>query len=156
MVMQQEAESLTNRMRAKGLRLTHQRKILADLLDSAEVHLDAEAVYRRARRRDPHIHRATVYRTLNTLKKLGLVDELDLMHVTGDRHYYEIRPSVFHIHLVCMKCGNVEEPSGPFWEEMRGRVQRETGFHPEVMRLEMGGRCVDCQERGERQAGEAT
>jgi len=147
MVMQQESESLTERMRAKGLRLTHQRRILAELLDTAEEHLDAEAVYQRARKRDPHIHRATVYRTLNTLKKLGLVDELDLMHVTGDRHYYEIRPSVFHIHLVCMQCGKVEEPSGPFWEEIRGRVQRETGFHPEMVRLEMGGRCIACQER---------
>ena len=63
-------------MRAKGLRLTSQRRILADLLEQAEEHLDAEAVYRLARRKDPRIHRATVYRTLNTLKKLGLVDEL--------------------------------------------------------------------------------
>jgi Fe2+ or Zn2+ uptake regulation protein len=132
-------------MRAKGLRLTHQRKILADLLDSAHEHLDAESVYQRARRQDPHIHRATVYRTLNTLKKLGLVDELDLLHITGDRHYYEIRPSVFHIHLVCVTCGGVQEPSGRFWEEIRGRVQRETGFRPEVIRLEMGGLCTDCQ-----------
>jgi len=137
--------SLSERMRAKGLRLTLQRRILADLLDSAEEHLDAEAVYVLARKKDPNIHRATVYRTLNTLKKLGLVDELDLMHVTGDRHFYEIRPSVFHIHLVCMKCGGVQEPSGSFWEEMRGRVRRETGFQPEMIRLEMGGLCVDCQ-----------
>ena len=143
--METHQESLAHRMRAKGLRLTHQRRILADLLDSAEEHLDAEAVYILARKKDPNIHRATVYRTLNTLKKLGLVDELDLMHVTGDRHFYEIRPSVFHIQLVCMKCGKVQEPSGPFWEEMRGRVRRETGFHPEMIRLEMGGMCVDCQ-----------
>ena len=108
MATQHAQESLSERMRSKGLRLTHQRKILADLLDSADEHLDAEAVYQRARKKDPHIHRATVYRTLNRLKKLGLVDELDLMHVTGDRHFYEIRPSVFHIHLVCMECGSVQ------------------------------------------------
>jgi Fur family ferric uptake transcriptional regulator len=138
-------DTLAERMRSKGLRLTTQRRILAELLEHAEEHLDAEAVYRLARRRDPRIHRATVYRTLNTLKKLGLVDELDLMHVTGDRHYYEIRPSVFHIHLVCMRCGAVAEPSGRFWETLRSRVHRETGFKPEVVRLEMGGRCVECQ-----------
>lgn len=142
-----QEESLAGRMQAKGLRLTHQRRILADLLDRAEEHLDAEAVYRLARKKDPSIHRATVYRTLNTLKKLGLVDELDLMHVTGDRHYYEVRPQVFHIHLVCMSCGAVEEPSGPFWENMRARVQGETGFRPETVRLEMGGQCVACQKR---------
>ena len=73
------------------------------------------------------------------------------MHVTGDRHFYEVRPSAFHIHLVCMKCGSVQEPGGPFWEDLKQRVQRETGFKPDVVRLEMGGYCTRCQEtlRGE-------
>jgi len=150
-----EQESLTERMRNKGLRLTHQRMILAKLLDEAEEHLDAEAVYQLARLKDPSIHRATVYRTLNTLKRLGLVDELDLMHVTGDRHFYEIRPSEFHIHLICMECGAVEEPSGPFWEEMKSRVQKQTGFRPSIVRLEMGGLCVSCQKKKPRQQRKA-
>ncbi len=132
-------------MRARGLRITHQRKILADLLDRASDHLDAEEVYRQASRKDPRLHRATVYRTLNVLKKLGLIDELDLMHVSGERHYYEIRPSEFHIHLICMSCGSVEEPSGPLWQNLKRRVHEETGFKPEIVRLEMGGRCVNCQ-----------
>ena len=140
-------ESLIDRMRAKGLRMTSQRLVLAELLENADEHLDAEKVYQLARRKDPKIHRATVYRTLNTLKKLGLVDELDLMHVTGDRHFYEIRPSVFHIHLVCMRCGAVEEPSGAFWQELKVRVMEETEFKPEVVRLEVGGTCTACQNR---------
>lgn len=143
-------ETLLERMQLKGLRMTHQRRILCELLEEAEEHLDAEEVYHRAREKDPNIHRATVYRTLNTLKKLGLVDELDLMHVSGDRHYYEIRPSVLHIHLICMKCGAVQEPGGPVWEEMKARVHRETGFKPEIVRLEMGGRCIDCQDDDDR------
>ncbi|HUC44772.1 MAG TPA: transcriptional repressor, partial [Candidatus Sulfotelmatobacter sp.] len=89
--------ALTDRMKAVGMRLTGPRRVLADLLERAEKHLDAEEVYQRARALDPGIHRATVYRTLNRLKKLGLVDELDLMHVSGERHYYEIRPSTLHI-----------------------------------------------------------
>jgi Fur family ferric uptake transcriptional regulator len=143
-------ETLIDRMRAKGLRMTSQRTILAELLQNAHEHLDAEKVYQLARRRDARIHRATVYRTLNTLKRLGLVDELDLMHVTGDRHFYEIRPQVFHIHLVCVRCGAVEEPSGSFWQDLRRRVVEETGFRPEVVRLEMGGTCTACQEADER------
>jgi Fur family ferric uptake transcriptional regulator len=149
--MAAEKESLTERMRSKGLRLTHQRKVLAQLLDEAEEHLDAEAVFQLARRKDPSIHRATVYRTLNTLKRLGLVDELDLMHVTGDRHFYEIRPSEFHIHLICMRCGAVEEPGGRFWEELKSRVEQQTGFRPEIVRLEMGGICVACQAAKKKQ-----
>jgi Fur family ferric uptake transcriptional regulator len=138
--------NLTSRMKAAGLRMTQQRRLLAELLESAREHLDAESVYRLARTRDPRIHRATVYRTLKMLKELGLVDELDLMHVPGDRHFYEVRPSAFHIHLVCMKCGSVEEPGGPFWEDLNRRVQRETGFEPSIVRLEMGGYCTRCQE----------
>ena len=143
--MNARGETLTDRMRAKGLRMTAQRLILAELLQDAHEHLDAEKAYQLARRRDPRIHRATVYRTLNTLKRLGLVDELDLMHVTGDRHFYEVRPSVFHIHLVCLSCGAVQEPSGSFWQDLRRRVVEENGFRPEVVRLEMGGQCTACQ-----------
>ncbi len=139
-------ESLLDRMHAKGLRLTHQRRLLAELLESAEEHLDAEEFYRRAQRRDPEIHRATIYRTLKTLKKLGLIDELDLMHVNGERHYYEIRPRTLHIHLVCMRCGKVQEPGGRFWEDLKTRVRKETGFKPDMVRIEMGGRCTACQE----------
>jgi len=139
-------------MRARGLRLTSQRRILADLLEQASEHLDADAVLARAQEKDPSIHRATVYRTLHRLKKLGLIDELDLMHVSGERHFYEIRPRAFHIHLVCTVCKGVEEPSGPFWEDLKQKVERETGFHPEIVRLEMGGRCRRCLRRGEGRA----
>jgi Fur family ferric uptake transcriptional regulator len=139
------SSSLMSRMKAAGLRMTQQRRLLVELLESADEHLDAETVYQLARERDPRIHRATVYRTLKMLKQLGLVDELDLMHVPGDRHFYEVRPAAFHIHLVCVKCGSVEEPGGPFWEDLNRRVRRETGFQPSVVRLEMGGYCTRCQ-----------
>lgn len=138
-------QPLLERMRDKGLRVTAQRRLLAELLERADQHLDAEAVYLRARRQDPTIHRATVYRTLSTLKRAGLIDELDLMHVAGDRHFYEVRPSMFHVHLVCMSCGDVEEPGGRFWNDLKTKVSRETGFNPEVVRLEMGGQCRRCR-----------
>ena len=137
-------ESLLTRMKASGLRLTGQRKILADLLENAEEHLDAESVYRRAKAKDGTIHRATVYRTLNRLKKLGLVDELDLMHVSGERHFYEIRPSTLHIHLVCTTCKKVEEPGEAFWDDLKRRVESENGFRAEVVRIEMAGCCASC------------
>ena len=143
--MSAERPSLLEGMRARGLRVTHQRRVLAELLERAEVHLDADAVLARAQEKDPSIHRATVYRTLHRLKKLGLIDELDLMHVAGERHYYEVRPKAFHIHLVCTSCKGVQEPSGPFWEELKRKVERETGFKPEIVRLEMGGLCKRCR-----------
>ncbi len=138
-------ESLLERMEARGLRMTWQRRLLAELLEQAAEHLDADEIYERARDQDPRIHRATVYRTLKTLKRMGLIDELDLMHFSGERHFYEIRPKSFHIHLVCMRCGSVQEPGGPFWEELKHKVRREAQFQAEVVRLEMGGVCARCQ-----------
>lgn len=148
--MKTASESLLSRMQGKGLRLTDQRRVLADLLDQAAEHLDAESVYRIAKKKDPSIHRATIYRTLNTLKRLGLVDELDLMHVSGERHYYEVRPRAFHIHLVCTSCHGVEEPGGAFWEELKRRVRSDSGFQAEVVRLEMAGLCSSCGRRASR------
>lgn len=139
--------TLAERLRSHGVRMTGQRRLLIDVLESADEHLDAESVFRRARAKDPSIHRATVYRTLHRLKKLGFVDELDLMHVSGERHYYEIRPSTLHIHLVCTKCKGVDEPAGPFWENLKRRVHDESGFQPDVVRIEMAGVCADCQRR---------
>ena len=138
------SEGLLERMKARGLRLTGQRKILAELLETAEEHLDAESVYQLAKAKDETIHRATVYRTLNKLKKLGLVDELDLMHVSGERHFYEIRPSTLHIHLVCTTCKRVDEPDEAFWDDLKRRVENENGFRPEVVRVEMAGVCAAC------------
>lgn len=143
----EKQKSLEERMRVRGIRMTPQRILIARLLENAREHLDADSVYRLARKKDHRIHRATVYRTLSTLKKLHLIDELDLMHVEGDRHFYEVRPRSLHIHLVCMTCGKVAEPSGKFWESMKGKVFRETGFRPEVIRLEMGGVCEDCRKK---------
>lgn len=138
------AGNLVDRMRARGVRITEQRRVIAELLDDATEHLDAESVFRLASLRDPRIHRATVYRTLGRLKKLGLVDELDLMHVEGERHFYEVRPRSFHVHLVCLSCGKVLEPSGAFFDDLRARIRRETGFRPELARMEIGGRCREC------------
>jgi Fe2+ or Zn2+ uptake regulation protein len=145
-------DGLLDRMKASGLRLTGQRKIVADLLETADEHLDAESVYRRAKAKDGTVHRATVYRTLNRLKKLGLVDELDLMHVSGERHYYEIRPSTLHIHLVCTACKRVEEPDEAFWDDLKRRVENDNGFRPEVVRIEMAGVCASCLRKRARRS----
>ena len=140
-------DGLLERMKARGLRLTGQRKVLAGLLETADEHLDAESVYRAAKAKDGTIHRATVYRTLNKLKKLGLVDELDLMHVSGERHYYEIRPSTLHIHLVCTSCKRVDEPDEAFWDDLKRRVENAYGFRPEIVRVEMAGVCAACLKK---------
>src|SRR5712692_2757830 len=68
---------------SRGLRMTRQRRTILEIVETAKTHLDASQLLRKARKVDPGIDRVTVYRTLGLLKRHGLVDELDLMHLQG-------------------------------------------------------------------------
>lgn len=132
-------------LRERGVRLTRQRKILLDVIDSSGVHLDAEQLYQLARQKDPKLNRVTVYRTLKLLKEGGLVDELDLMHFDGDQHYYETRTKQEHAHIVCLRCGKVEEFFGDVLQRLRRQIEATLGFQILIARSEIGGYCSHCQ-----------
>ncbi len=131
---------------SRGVRMTHQRRLLVQIIQSADSHLDALALWRRARQEDPSLNKVTVYRTLAMLKKHGLVDELDLMHLEGGRHYYEARTTRDHIHLACLKCGRIQEFESSLFEKLKGQIERERRFNIKVVRVEAGGYCDHCRE----------
>ena len=83
----------------RGLRMTRQRRVILQVMDDAEQHLDVDQILERARKIDSGVHLVTVYRTIDLLKKQGLIDELDLLHLRGDRHYYESHGPRDHIHV---------------------------------------------------------
>src|ERR1700684_3463762 len=135
---------LLNEVEAKGVRLTAQRRALIETIQRADSHLDAATLLSRARQVDPKIDRATVYRTLELLKRLGLIDELDLMHLNGEKHYYEVRTQKDHLHLACFGCGAIEELVSPTFERLKKEIIHDWGFHIDVIRLEGGGLCSHC------------
>src|SRR5579862_7960507 len=116
-------ETIRGSLKERGVRPTRQRQILLDLLDKTGDHLDAESLFQMAKEKDPKLNRVTVYRTLNLLKKGGLVDELDLMHVEGDQHYYESRLKQEHAHVICLRCGKIEEFFGEHLLKIRRQVE---------------------------------
>jgi Fur family ferric uptake transcriptional regulator len=132
-------------LKKRGVRLTRQRQILLDLIDQSGQHLDAESLYKMAQERDPKLNRVTVYRTLKMLKMGGLVDELDLMHFAGDQHFYETRMKQEHAHIVCLRCGKVEEYFGEPLQKLRRQVETTFGFQIAIARTEIGGYCAHCQ-----------
>jgi Fur family ferric uptake transcriptional regulator len=132
-------------LRQRGVRLTRQRQILLDLIDQSGQHLDAESLYQLAHEKDPKLNRVTVYRTLKLLKEGGLVDELDLMHYGGDQHYYETRLKQEHAHIICLRCGKVEEFFGEPLQKLRRQVESHMGFQILIARTEIGGYCPHCQ-----------
>lgn len=138
-------EGIRDSLKERGIRLTRQRQILLDLIDKSGEHLDAERLYSLARQEDPKLNRVTVYRTLKLLKQGGLVDELDLMHLGGDQHYYETRMKQEHAHVICLRCGKVEEFFGEPLQRLRRQIEDHFGFNVIIARTEIGGYCSHCQ-----------
>lgn len=142
-----EEPILLARLSAKGERLTNQRRAIIQVIEKSEQHLDAASLLQRARTIDPSVNRATVYRTLDLLKKHRLIDELDLMHLSGEKHFYEAKPERDHIHLACFECGAIEEYTSALFDALKAELLSQTGFHSRVVRMEVGGRCRRCCTR---------
>ena len=138
-------DSIEGSLKERGVRLTRQRQILLELIDKTGEHLDAERLFQMAKEKDPKLNRVTVYRTLKMLKTSGLVDELDLMHYVGDQHYYETRLKQEHAHVICLRCGKVEEFFGEPLHKLRRQVEQHFGFQIVIARTEIGGYCAHCQ-----------
>ena len=138
-------DSTEGSLKERGVRLTRQRQILLELIDQTGEHLDAERLFQMAKEKDPKLNRVTVYRTLKMLKLGGLVDELDLMHYGGDQHYYETKLKQEHAHVICLRCGKVEEFFGEPLQRLRKQIESHFGFQVMLARTEVGGYCAHCQ-----------
>jgi Fur family ferric uptake transcriptional regulator len=128
----------------RGIRLTRQRRVILQVIDDAEQHLDVDQILDRAQKIDPDVHLVTVYRTIDLLKKHGLIDELDLLHLRGDRHYYETHGPRDHIHVACLKCGKVREFESRLYEQLKDQIARDFKMKITMARTEVGGYCEEC------------
>ena len=128
-------------LKERGVRLTRQRQILLDLIDKSGSAPGCRAPVLMAKEKDPKLNRVTVYRTLKMLKAGGLVDELDLMHIGGDQHFYETRLKQEHAHIICLRCGKVEEFFGEPLQKLRKQIEQHFGFEVLLARTEVGGYC---------------
>ena len=103
-------------------------------------------ITRRAQKIDPRIHRVTIYRTLDLLKRQGLIDELDLLHIRGEGHYYESHGPRDHIHVACLRCGKVREFESRLFEQLKKQIERDLNVKITVTRTEIGGYCEACRQ----------
>jgi len=133
---------------ARGVRMTRQRRLLVDIIQNSPRHLDAATLLEIARKQEPELDRATVYRTIALLKDRGLIDELDLMHIEGEKHYYEAKTNRDHCHMACFRCGAIMEYVSSSFEKLKKEMAGQSGFQIRVVRLEVGGVCKRCQNAG--------
>ena len=125
-----------------GRRVTRQRSLIMEIIRQGRGHLDADEIYRRAREKEPRLSLSTVYRTLQMMKKLNLVEEL---HFDDNHHHYEVKPSAEHHHLVCLGCGRVIEFSYPLSRYLKKRAPEAKDFDIVETEVRMTGYCAKCR-----------
>ena len=129
-------------LKTTGVRVTKQRSLIMQIIRQG--HLDADEIYRRARKKEPRISLSTVYRALQTFKKLGLVEEI---HLDDTHHHYEVKPSTEHHHLVCLDCGRVIEFQYPLPNYIKRHVPETRDFDITEIEVRITGYCAKCRQR---------
>ncbi|MCB1476455.1 MAG: transcriptional repressor [Rhodobiaceae bacterium] len=121
---------------AAGLRMTGQRRVIAQVLSASEDHPDVEELYRRVSAIDAGISMSTVYRTIRLLQEKGILAKLDF----GEgRARYEQSPDKHHDHLIDMETGNVVEFHDAELEALQERIARRLGYRLVDHRMELFG-----------------
>mgnify|MGYP001552327404 CR=1 FL=1 len=134
----------TRDIRNAGLKVTLPRvKILGMLQNSEDRHLSAEDVYRRLLDAGEEIGLATIYRVLTQFESAGLVQR---HHFEGGQSIFELNEGEHHDHLVCVRCGLIEEFLDATIERRQERIARRFGFEITDHALTLYGLCPDCRE----------
>jgi Fur family transcriptional regulator, ferric uptake regulator len=144
--VQEKPGQLQRELAQRGIRLTRQRRVVLQVMDLAPRHLDVGEILARAKKINPKVTRVTVYRTLELLKHHGLIDELDLLHLRGHRHYYESHGPRDHIHVACLKCGKVRELESELYEQLKRQIEQDFNMQVTLVRTEVGGYCENCRK----------
>ena len=135
--------NLIEDLRQQGYRLTPQREMVLEAIHESQGHVSAEEIYARVQARNPCVHISTVYRTLELLKQLHIVCEIDL---GGGCVCYELAGERIHHHLICQQCGEVLELDDEVLAPLKDTLRQEYGFEAHLAHLAISGRCRSCQE----------
>lgn len=128
--------TIIKRCEAKGLRMTGQRRTIAEVLQSSEDHPDVEELYARASNQDPNISIATVYRTVKLFEEAGILEKLEF----GDgRARYEDAEREHHDHLIDLSSGEVIEFVDAEIEALQEKIAAKLGYELRGHRLELYG-----------------
>ena len=139
-------KELVEKLRQQNYRLTPQRLSLVRLIATSEGHPSASQLYAKIKMEFPTMSQSTVYKTLNLLKELGEVLEIDLR---GDSHYDGNRPYP-HPHIICSQCGKIiDGENESFIKELVRAVEHSSGYQILRHRLVFYGFCPACQNKGE-------
>jgi len=132
----QMPDTIISRCEAKGLRMTGQRRVIAQVLQDSADHPDVEELYTRASALDSGISIATVYRTVKLFEEAGILERLEF----GDgRARYEDADRDHHDHLIDLNTGAVIEFCDPEIEALQEKIAAKLGYRLKGHKLELYG-----------------
>lgn len=146
-----EYDTLIERARRHGLRLTQQRSIILRALCDLHGHASAERIYERVRVRHGDVDLSTVYRTLEKLRDLRILSQTDLGRGCAE---FEIMADQPHHHLVCQSCGRVLDLDHEYLAAAERAIRHDFGFEPALDHFAIFGLCQACRPLEEAEVGE--
>jgi Fur family ferric uptake transcriptional regulator len=151
-MMEARVEKIKQLLQSQGFKLTPQREATVRvLLENEEDHLSAEDVFMLVKEKAPEIGLATVYRTLELLTEMHVVEKINF----GDGvARYDLRTESnkhHHHHLICVKCGSMTEIMDDWLLPLEERLEKEYRFRVLDHRLDFQGVCANCREKEEAQ-----
>jgi len=138
-----QSGNIISKLSEQEYRLTPQRMMILAAIENSDTHISAEEIYAQVVAKYSHVNISTVYRTLELLKRLGLVTETDL----GEgRVRYHPTYKGHHHHLVCTECGAIIELDESLLSPLRSALLQEYKFVADLRHLAILGRCVNCRK----------
>lgn len=143
-----DREAFKQLLRDKGLKVTKQRLMVLEAIASCpEEHLTAEEIFELVKVDCPEIGLATVYRTIQLLNELHLIDRINfddgfVRYEMGSAPNQEQKHH--HHHLICMKCGKVISFQDDLLEELEAKIAATTGFSVVNHEVKLYGCCAEC------------
>lgn len=145
-------EKFKEMLKEKGLKVTNQRLVVLQVLaEHNDRHMTAEDIYDLVRIDYPEIGIATVYRTVQLLLDMQLVDRIELndgcvRYEVG--HQFSGDSKHYHHHLICKSCGKIIPFDDDLLEELEKHIEETLGFHVLDHELKVYGKCKECIQKG--------
>lgn len=141
MAMANRLSAAVEKLKSNGVRMTPQRHAVLEFLMNSKDHPTADDIYKALENRFPNMSVATVYNNLRLFKEAGLVRELTY----GDASSRFDGNTAPHYHVICQKCGRIEDVYRPLLRDIDDEVAKHTGYSVDHHRLEFYGLCPSCR-----------
>ena len=138
-----QSRDIASVLSKQGYRLTPQRLMILSAVENSHDHISAEEIHAQIVAKYPNVNISTVYRTLELLKRLGLVTETDLGE--GRVRYHPVEKGHHH-HLVCRECGAIIDLDESLLTPLKSALLQEYKFSADLRHLAIFGRCVNCNK----------